>query len=343
MNYRLKFFDKKVEFLTLAQILEITGASLVQEVDLQEKIYDVATLHSANKNEISFLSAAQYLQKANESNAGFCLIDAVSASKIVQKNMVLLINKNPYCAYSQIAAAFYQEKKPKFSRNFIHESAQIGEGSIVAPTAYIGASVVIGKNCVIHPNAVIYDNCEIGDNCIINASSVISFAKIGKNCIIHNGAKIGQDGFGFAHNNGVNNKIIQLGIVEIGNDVEIGANTCIDRGAIENTKIFDGVKIDNLVQIAHNVEIGQGSVLAGCSAIAGSAKIGRFVQIGGACSINGHITIGDGAKIAGMSGVVRDVEPMQVVAGMPAIAIRDWHKMNAKLIAMLKGDKKNDS
>ena len=133
----------------------------------------------------------------------------------------------------------------------------------------------------------------------------------------------------------VNHKIIQLGIVEIGNNVEIGANSCVDRGALENTVIGDGTKIDNLVQIGHNVKIGKGTVIAGCSAIAGSAIIGNYVQIGGKSSIAGHLTINDGAKVAGMSGVARDVGAMQVVAGIPAVPIRNWHKINAKLSKLI--------
>ncbi len=340
MSNRLKFFDKKVEFLTIAQVLEITGSKLNKEVDLTTKIYDIATLENANKEQMSFLSSAQYLSKFAQTKAGFCLIDEASASKAASDDVICIINKNPYFAYSQIAASFYQEKNPNFSQNAIHATAKIGEGTKIGPLAYVGANVEIGKNCIIHPNATIYDNCIIGDNCVINASAVVSYAVIGNNCIIYNGAKIGQDGFGFAHNNGVNHKIIQLGIVEIGNNVEIGANSCVDRGAIENTKISDGVKIDNLVQIGHNVIIGKGTVIAGSSAVAGSTKIGNFVQVGGNASIGGHIEVGDGAKVAGMSGVMRSIEPMQAVGGIPSMPFRDWHRLNSKLAAMAKSHKK---
>ncbi|MBM3579848.1 MAG: UDP-3-O-(3-hydroxymyristoyl)glucosamine N-acyltransferase, partial [Alphaproteobacteria bacterium] len=143
-------------------------------------------------------------------------------------------------------------------------------------------------------------------------------------------------GFGFAHDSGVNHKIIQIGIVEIGSDVEVGANSCVDRGAIGNTVIGDGVKIDNLVQIAHNVAIGRGTVIAGCAGIAGSTSVGNFVQIGGGASISGHISIGDGAKVAGMSVVIRDVLPMQIVAGIPSVPIKQWHRINALLIKQTK-------
>ncbi|MBP7710313.1 MAG: UDP-3-O-(3-hydroxymyristoyl)glucosamine N-acyltransferase [Rickettsiales bacterium] len=332
---RDRFFNKKSEFLTLAQVLEITGASLAVESDLSQKIFDIATLDKANESQISFLNAGQYLEKFLASKAGFCLLDEKYASKAPQ-GMTALIHKNPYFAYSKIAAAFYEEKLPEFIEGkLIHPSAKIGAGTRVAPNAYIGKNVEIGKNCVIGPSASVMDGCVIGDNTIINAGAVISFAVIGANCIIYNGAKIGQDGFGFAHDAGVNHKIIQLGFVELGNFVEIGANSCVDRGAIENTAIGDGSKIDNLVQIGHNVVIGKGSVIAGCTAVAGSTKVGNFVQIGGGSNISGHIVLNDGAKVAGMSGVMRDVEPMQAVAGIPAVPIKKWHKINAMLIRMV--------
>lgn len=332
---RTRFFDKKFEFLTLAQILEITGAKLAGDADLDQKISDIATLDAATKTDISFLNSGQYCDKFQVSKAGFCLIEEKYLNR-APEGLVSMIHNNPYFAYSQIAASFYKEKTPNFSSGkLVHPTAQIGENTVIAPNAYIGENVVIGKNSYVGPSASVMDNCVIGDNCIINAGAVISFAIIGDNCNFFSGAKIGQDGFGFAHDKGVNHKIIQLGIVEISNSVEIGANSCIDRGAIENTIIGEGTKIDNLNQIAHNVIIGKSTVIAGCVAVAGSARIGNFVQIGGNSSIAGHISIGDGARIAGMTGVARDVAPMQAVAGIPAVPIRQWHKANSKIAKML--------
>jgi UDP-3-O-[3-hydroxymyristoyl] glucosamine N-acyltransferase len=333
---RNRFFNKKFEFLTLAQILEISGATATQEGDLAKKVFDIATLEKGDETQISFLNSGQYFEKFSASKAGFCFAEEKYASKAPQ-GMTALTHKNPYFAYAKIAEAFYEAKLPEFSEGkLIHPSAKIGEGTKIAPNAYIGKDVEIGKNSFVGPGASILDGCRIGDNSLINAGAVVSFAEIGSNCIIFAGAKIGQDGFGFAHNAGVNHKIIQLGIVKIGNFVEVGANSCIDRGAIENTEIGDGTKLDNLVQIAHNVIIGRGTVIAGCSAVAGSTRIGNFVQIGGNSSVGGHISIGDGAKIAGMSGIMRDIPPMQVVAGIPALPIKKWHRINALMAKMVK-------
>jgi UDP-3-O-[3-hydroxymyristoyl] glucosamine N-acyltransferase len=338
------FFIKKKEFITLKEALEITGSSLAkdQEFDLQKKIRGVATLDKALESDISFVNSGQYVKYLESSKAGFCFLQEKYLAKM-PGGMIGLIHANPYFAYAKFIDYFYDSKK--FPENnlisakaTIEKSATIGEGTVIMAGAYIGHHVKIGNNCVIGANVVIGDNCQIGNNNIINPLVAISFSRIGNNNIIHNGAKIGQDGFGFAHNQGVNHKILQLGIVIIGNDVEIGANSCVDRGAIENTIIGSGVKIDNMVQIAHNVTIGDGTVIAGCTAIAGSTKIGRFVQIGGACNINGHINIMDGAKIAGGSGVMRDVEPMQIVGGAPALPIKDWHRINAKLIRLIKSE-----
>jgi UDP-3-O-[3-hydroxymyristoyl] glucosamine N-acyltransferase len=259
--------------------------------------------------------------------------------------MISIINSNPYFAYSTFLLNFYSDKK--FNTNSIkispraeiEKSATIGEGTEIKAGAYIGHDVKIGKDCFIGANASIGNGVQIGDNTVVNALAAVSFCVIGSNVIIHSGAKIGQDGFGFAHNNGKLQKILQLGIVEIHDDVEIGANSCIDRGSISNTVIGRQVKIDNMVQIGHNVTIGEGTVIAGCAGIAGSTKIGKFVQIGGGSSINGHIEIGDGAKIAGRSGVVKSVEPMKSVGGLPALPIKDWHRINIKLLKML--EKKN--
>jgi len=337
------FFSKKKEFFTLKEVLEITNSKLPEgsNCDLNKKIYDVSTLENAAQNDISFFHSATYLNQFLSSKAGFCFLE----EKFVDKapiTMTSLINPNPYFAYAVFLSQLYSDKKitkntPQISPNAtIDNSAKIGEGANIEAGAVIGKNVVIGNNCFIGANATVGDGCVVGNNTTINPLASISYCIIGNNVIIHNGAKIGQDGFGFAYKDGRLQKILQLGIVEIHDDAEIGANSCIDRGALSNTIIGKQVKIDNMVQIGHNVVIDVGTVIAGCSAVAGSARIGKFVQIGGGANINGHIEIGDGVKIAGASGVVKSVAPMQSVGGLPAMPIKDWHRINIKLMQMLK-------
>jgi UDP-3-O-[3-hydroxymyristoyl] glucosamine N-acyltransferase len=331
----LRFFNKKFDYLTIERVIEITGAKPHKECNLNSKISDIKTLESATQNDVSFLNSGQYVDKFSNSKAGFCFIDEKNINK-VPSTMIGLISKNPYFSYAQIVSEFYQQKKPNFaSKNLIHPSAKIGKNVEIASNVFVGENVEIGDNSIIGPNSSILDGVIIGSNCIINSNVVITCTIIGDNCQIFSGAKIGQDGFGFVHNAGKNHKIIQIGIVEIGNYVEIGANSCVDRGALENTIIHDEVKIDNLCQIAHNVEIGYGTVIAGTTALAGSCKIGKYVQIGGNCSIGGHLKVGDGAKIAGMSGVMRDVEPMAIMAGIPVLPIKKWHRINTLLNKMI--------
>lgn len=333
---RNRFFKKKNEYLKLSQILKLVDGTTNDKADLNSKIYDVATLQDGSKGQISFLNSGSYLEKFKESKASFCLVNEARAKK-APKHMTPIICEDPYYAYSIIVNEFYQEREVNynssfFANNFISKTAKIGKNCKIAPNVFIGDDVEIGDNCEISFGVSILPGCIIGNSCKINSNATISFAVIGNNCLIYSGARIGQDGFGFAHNKGINHKIIQVGLVEIGNDVEIGANSCIDRGAIANTKIGNGSKIDNLVQIGHNVEIGQGSVIAGCAAIAGSVKIGNYVQIGGNSGIAGHIKINDQSQIAGMSGIIREVKAKEIVGGIPALPIKQWHKINAKLI-----------
>lgn len=338
MNYRNLFFDKLCSYITLAEILEIANCKIYDDsIDLSVKIYDVATLGEAKSGELSFLTSKKYFSEFLSSNAQFCIIDNSMHEKCQAANPILLVSENPHFSYSLILKAFYAEKMDDFDFDgAIHPQAQIGKNVKIANNALIGKNVKIGDNSTIGAGVAIRDNCIIGNDCYINANSVVSFAVIGDRAIIHSGVKIGQDGFGFAHNNGVNHKVLQIGVVEIGDDVEIGANSCIDRGAIKNTTIGDGTKIDNLVQIAHNVEIGKGCFIAGCAAIAGSTKVGNYVQIGGNAGVAGHITIGDQAQISGMSGVTKSIDRKVIVGGYPARPIREWLRMDIALANLVK-------
>jgi UDP-3-O-[3-hydroxymyristoyl] glucosamine N-acyltransferase len=333
------FFKKKTDYLTLEKIIEITSSKLYEKADLNQKIYDISTLQNAKNNHISFLNSGKYVNDLINSNAGYCLMEEKFLEK-KPKNLIALINPNPYYAYAVLIDNFYEDNIDSDTSiaNSVNiaKDAKIGKNVIIKSGAHIGSGAIIKDNSIIGYNSIINDKVIIGENSLIGNLVNISHAEIGKNALIHSGVKIGQDGFGFAHHQGINYKIKQLGMVIIGNDVEIGANSCIDRGAIENTIIHDGVKLDNLIQIAHNVEIGQGTVIAGSACIAGSTKVGKFCQIGGNAAISGHIKIADFSKIAGMSGVIKSTNISESVGGLPAVPIRDWHKITLKLLKIIK-------
>lgn len=329
-----KFFYKIKESISIGEIIKITNSKLSKEIDLNTPCSSISSIDKAEQNELTFLSSSKYISKLEQCKASFCLIDERNVGKL-NNNCIGLISNDPYLAYAKICQEFYRSIDPEFSEQHIHPKVKIGRGCKISSRSYIGKNVTIGDNTILEPYSIVMDGCSVGSNCHIHSNVSIAFAEIGNNCIIHPGVRIGQDGFGFTNDNGVNYKIIQLGTVVIGNDVEIGANTCIDRGALNNTVINDQVKIDNLCQIAHNVVIGKGTVIAGCSAIAGSTSVGNYTQIGGGCCINGHINIGNFVKIAGMSGVMKDVEDNEIIAGIPSLPIKKWHKINAYLHGLI--------
>ena len=211
---------------------------------------------------------------------------------------------------------------------FIHDSVKTGKDVYIGPFVYIGKNVRIGNNVKIHPHVYIDNNCEINDDTTILAGvKIYNDCKIGKNCIIHAGVVIGSDGFGFAPQNNSNyKKVPQVGNVIIGNDVEIGANTTIDRATIGSTIIHNGVKLDNLIQVAHNVEIGENTVIAAQSGISGSTKIGKNCIIAGQVGIAGHITVGDNVTIGAQSGISNNKKSGEIILGSPAFNIADSRK-----------------
>ncbi len=338
------FFIKQKDFITINELNALIKIKNIAELDKNKKIYGVNTLQKATEKEISFLINKKYITDLQNSKAGFCFIDE-NHKNYIPKNTIAIVVDNPHYSYCIFLNEMYFI--PLFLINSgisekanIDETAKIGKNVEIQPGVFIGENVVIGDNCKICANAVINHNCSIGDNSYIGANTTISYAEIGNNTIIQNGVNIGQCGFGFAHNAGFNYKIPQLGIVKIGNNVEIGASTCIDRGALENTVIEDNTKIDNLVQIAHGVKVGKGCFFASQAGISGSTKIGNFVQLGGQTGIVGHLTIGDMVQAAGQSGIASNIEKGMIVGGSPAIPIKDWHRSSIiikKLINNKKG------
>lgn len=326
-------FFKNTGLISLQEVLETTGATLSSKACHNSLIEDVAPLEEANSKQLSFLINNKYLAQFKTSKAGFCFVTE-NYAKYAPNTMVALIHKNPYKAYAQIATKFYP---PLCSNGIISntsviaKTAKIGNNCSIGNFVVIEDNVIIGDDCIIDHNTVIKSNVIIGKNSKIASNVTISHSIIGDSVVIYPGAKIGQDGFGFASDSSGHTKVPQLGIVKIGNYVEIGANTTIDRGSAQDTIIEDMCQIDNLVQLGHNVNLGKACVIVSQAGIAGSAKLGNFVILGGQVGVAGHLKIGDQVQIAAQSGVAQDIATKQIVGGSPAVPIRQWHRQNFSL------------
>lgn len=321
---------------TLKELAELCGADVLSG-DENRSFSDVAPLDFATPEQVSFLDNKKYIQSFEQTKAGCAIVHPDLASR-APDGIALLTSQDPYRSYAMIARAFYPLPKPTpaiAKTAFVDTSATIGEGCRIEPGAFIGAGAEIGNNCHIGPNAVIGEGVVIGDGGSIGPNASILCALIGERVIIHGGVRIGQDGFGFAMG-AEHLKVPQLGRVIVGDDVEIGANSCIDRGTGPDTKIGDGTKIDNLVQIAHNVELGRGCVIVSHVGISGSTKVGNYVVMGGQVGVAGHLNIGDGAQLAAKSGVMRDIPPGMTVGGSPSQPMKEWLRSVAMIEKMVK-------
>jgi len=292
----------------------------------------VATLSGATSGKISFLTNATYRKQLNDTKASAVILHE---SDVEQCKVNVLVVSNPHPAYAKIASLLYKNEKNKPG---IEQSAQIAKSATIHETAWIGHNVVIGENVSIGENVQISSACVIERDVRIAKQSTILAnvtichgCEIGESALIHPGVVIGSDGFGQADDDGSWLKVPQLGKVIIGQDVEIGANTTIDRGAIEDTIIGDNVKLDNLIQIAHNVQIGAHTVISACVAIAGSTHIGKHCAIGGAVGIVGHLTISDHVFITGMTMVTKSIKsPGVYSSGTPMDTNKSWHRNSVR-------------
>lgn len=327
-----RFFIKAGPF-TLAQLAELSGAAPAEGCDPKAVFMDVASLEQAGGDTVSFLDNRKYVTAFQASKAGLCVVAPEMAEK-APAGMALLLSPDPYRAYARIAQAFYPMPAPEpwvAPTAWIDDTAKVGEGCRIEPGAVIGAGAEIGARCRICANAVIGTGVVIGEDCTIGANATVSHALVGNRVNIYPGARIGQDGFGFAMGPQGHLKVPQLGRVVIGNNVEVGANATIDRGAGPDTVIGDGCMIDNLVQIGHNVQLGRGCVIVAQVGISGSTQMGDFVAAGGQAGITGHLKIGSGARIAAQAGVMRDIKPGETVGGAPAVPMADWLRQSAIL------------
>ncbi len=297
----------------LGQIIDALGGELVGGLRDQE-IARISPLETADAASISFLSNPRYATQMAASKAACVIVAPAMRDAAVMRGACIVV-ANPYVYFARLTQ-FWLAKKQGLKPSGIHSTAVVDATAVVGEGAYIGPQCVVGAGARIGAGTVLSSRVTVADEC-----------EIGERCLLHPGVVIGADGFGFASDGASWIKIEQLGRVRIGSDVEIGANTCIDRGALDDTIIEDGVKIDNLVQIAHNVHIGAHSVIAGNVGIAGSARLGRNCSIGGAANILGHLTIADGTSISPTSMVTRSIHQPGLYTGIfPLQTNEQWEK-----------------
>ncbi len=318
---------------TIKEISAIADATLITSGKENEIIENVASIDSAGSNDLCFFYDKKSKDKAALIKAKAC-ITTEDLARFIPENVIILTTSNPKLSFIKLVSSFYSENRPspQISPNAtIASTAKIGKDCSIASGVVIEDDVVIGDNCIIEPNAVIARGCKIGNNCRIGNNASIAYCLMGNDCYIYTGARIGQDGFGFSVVNGQHKRIPQIGRVIIGNDVEIGANTCIDRGALDDTIIGDGCRVDNLVQIAHNDKIGKCCILVAQTGIAGSCTFGDYVVCGGQTGFADHLNVGSGAQVGAQSGVMRDIEPGAIVMGTPTVPFKDFMRQVAFL------------
>ena len=331
------------------QIAQLTNGTVEGNGDVM--VSTIAKIEEGQPGAISFLANPKYTHYIYETQSSIVLVkDDFVPEKPISATLIKVAD--PYATVAQLLQMVAQMTEPQYSGieqpSYIAEGVELPDDVYVGAFAYIGRGAKIGRGVKIFPQAYIGDNVVIGDNSIIKPGvKIYHNCRIGKRCIIHGGAVIGADGFGFAPVNDQYDKIPQIGNVELDDDVEIGANTCIDRATMGSTRIGKGVKLDNLIQVAHNVEIGENTVMAAQVGIAGSTKIGARCMVAGQVGFAGHITVGDDNQIGAQSGIPNSVGSGLRLMGYPAIEARDFArnivyiknipKMQERISALEKG------
>jgi UDP-3-O-[3-hydroxymyristoyl] glucosamine N-acyltransferase len=338
--------------VTLAEIAGWTGGHLVDEALSVRRVSAIAPLDLAGDGDLTFLDNKRYLPQLATTKATACLVAAEHVGA-VPDGVAAVIVAEPYRALAAVLARLYPKAmRPEGAFGdaghiapgaHVHPSAVIEPGVTIEPGAVIGARAEIGTGTVICANAVIGHDVTIGRNCSIGSGCTIIHTVIGNRVILHGGVRTGQDGFGFAMSPKGHLKVPQIGRVVIQDDVEIGANTTIDRGANRDTVIGEGTKIDNLVQIAHNVVIGRHCVIVSQVGISGSTVLEDFVVLAGQAGLIGHLHIGAGAQIGAQAGVMENVAPGARLGGSPAKPIKQWLRETATLTRLTKRAPKSDA
>jgi UDP-3-O-[3-hydroxymyristoyl] glucosamine N-acyltransferase len=328
------FFFRRGQGLSLREIAALTKAEPRGGGNLDRRVTGIAVLDRAAPTDLTFLDKAKYAEQAATTRSAACLTSESLAPQL-PPDVIRLVTRDPYRAFVEAARALFPDAlRPsslfEFSGQapgaFVHPSARIESGVSIDPGAVIGPRAEIGAGTAIGAGAAIGPAVRIGRECSIGANACIVHALIGDRVIIHPGCAIGQDGFGYVPGAHGHRKVPQVGRVIIQDDVEIGANTTIDRGALGDTVIGEGTKIDNLVQIAHNVSIGRHCIVAGQCGISGSCTLGDGVMTGGQVGLADHVTIGPGAMLAAQSGVMRDIPAGERWMGSPARPVKQHHR-----------------
>ena len=320
-----RFFDRAGPF-RLEEVAARAGALLAG--DGAKLIEDVAPLASAGPGHVAFFEDRKRRADLAVSHAGAVLVRDDDRA-LVPEGIVPLVTTEPYRAYARVAELFYGDGAGPptgvHPRAAVDPSARLGADVTVAAGAVVEADAELGDGCRIEANAVVGRRCILGPDCRVGPGASLAFALVGARTTIHAGARLGQDGFGFAL--GLEHgKVPQLGRVLVGDDVEIGANTTIDRGALGDTVIGSGTKIDNLVQIAHNVVVGEHCVIVAQSGISGSTELGHHVVVAAQCGVTGHLTIGPGARLAARTAVIGDLDGDADYGGAPAVPAQEWRR-----------------
>lgn len=326
-------FHRRVGPFTLGELAERVGGEVADQAAVGFAVSDVAALETAGPGDLTFLSDARYRSALTATRASAVVVRREDIPH-VPGHLKVLVSPEPYRSFARIGQIFYPRNplEPGIAATaMIAPDAVIGDGARIEAGAVIHRGVRVGARCLIGANVVIHENCILGAECEIGALSSITHAVLGNRVQLLPGVRIGQPGFGFIQDSGRLTKLLQLGRVIIQDDVEIGANSTVDRGASGDTVIGMGTMIDNLCQIGHNVVLGRGCILSAQVGISGSTRIGDFVMMGGQVGIADHLTIGDRVRIAAKSGVMRDIPAGQSVCGSPALPIKQFFRQVAAL------------